>query len=133
MVVGSIAAMFLLPRLSITGIDPASPLGEPVNLGLAIRGYGMMLMLAVLSGMGIVFYRCRKIGYPTEHIFRLAIWMIVCGMLGARLFFVIQNHDHFLKPGASLFEIAEGVFNICLLYTSPSPRDQRGSRMPSSA
>ena len=25
-----------------------------------------------------------------------------------------------------------GVFD-CLLYTSPSPRDQRGSRMPSSA
>ena len=24
-------------------------------------------------------------------------------------------------------------FYICLLYTSPSPRDQRGSRMPSSA
>ena len=23
--------------------------------------------------------------------------------------------------------------NSCLLYTSPSPRDQRGSRMPSSA
>ena len=26
-----------------------------------------------------------------------------------------------------------GQFMICLLYTSPSPRDQRGSRMPSSA
>ena len=25
------------------------------------------------------------------------------------------------------------AFGICLLYTSPSPRDQRGSRMPSSA
>ena len=24
-------------------------------------------------------------------------------------------------------------FKVCLLYTSPSPRDQRGSRMPSSA
>ena len=24
-------------------------------------------------------------------------------------------------------------YHICLLYTSPSPRDQRGSRMPSSA
>ena len=24
-------------------------------------------------------------------------------------------------------------FKLCLLYTSPSPRDQRGSRMPSSA
>ena len=26
-----------------------------------------------------------------------------------------------------------GIFGGCLLYTSPSPRDQRGSRMPSSA
>ena len=25
------------------------------------------------------------------------------------------------------------LYVICLLYTSPSPRDQRGSRMPSSA
>ena len=25
------------------------------------------------------------------------------------------------------------IINICLLYTSPSPRDQRGARMPSSA
>ena len=33
-------------------------------------------------------------------------------------------------------EIAEvdlGRHYTCLLYTSPSPRDQRGSRMPSSA
>ena len=27
----------------------------------------------------------------------------------------------------------EKLATICLLYTSPSPRDQRGSRMPSSA
>ena len=30
-------------------------------------------------------------------------------------------------------EIGRGGMGICLLYTSPSPRDQRGSRMPSSA
>ena len=29
--------------------------------------------------------------------------------------------------------IISGHLNLCLLYTSPSPRDQRGSRMPSSA
>ena len=29
--------------------------------------------------------------------------------------------------------VAEMIHYICLLYTSPSPRDQRGSRMPSSA
>ena len=32
------------------------------------------------------------------------------------------------KPG-----VLDKDGKICLLYTSPSPRDQRGSRMPSSA
>ena len=31
------------------------------------------------------------------------------------------------------FESAKALYYSCLLYTSPSPRDQRGSRMPSSA
>ena len=30
-------------------------------------------------------------------------------------------------------KLASQVGDLCLLYTSPSPRDQRGSRMPSSA
>ena len=29
--------------------------------------------------------------------------------------------------------VADALLRDCLLYTSPSPRDQRGSRMPSSA
>ena len=33
--------------------------------------------------------------------------------------------------GCDLVKLA--VTDVCLLYTSPSPRDQRGSRMPSSA
>ena len=33
----------------------------------------------------------------------------------------------------SQLEEAKTEGKICLLYTSPSPRDQRGSRMPSSA
>ena len=39
-------------------------------------------------------------------------------------------------PDAELFIVyatVEGRVTTCLLYTSPSPRDQRGSRMPSSA
>ena len=31
------------------------------------------------------------------------------------------------------FELVEAAANLCLLYTSPSPRDRTRSRMPSSA
>ena len=41
---------------------------------------------------------------------------------------VIEGPD-----GARLHWTAWQLGNVCLLYTSPSPRDQRGSRMPSSA
>ena len=40
------------------------------------------------------------------------------------------------QPKIDLKSFGEGKdleYIICLLYTSPSPRDQRGSRMPSSA
>ena len=65
---------------------------------------------------------------------------------------IIMGHPDFevekgdvLLEGESLLELEawerarKGVFlsfqypQACLLYTSPSPRDQRGSRMPSSA
>ena len=35
--------------------------------------------------------------------------------------------------GLNVIEQKQFVDSFCLLYTSPSPRDQRGSRMPSSA
>ena len=34
---------------------------------------------------------------------------------------------------AALNSLIKEQWEYCLLYTSPSPRDQRGSRMPSSA
>ena len=42
--------------------------------------------------------------------------------------------DDLVAPDKTRAEILEfGTIKACLLYTSPSPRDQRGSRMPSSA
>ena len=45
---------------------------------------------------------------------------------------------HALHAGGALSDdvlrsLQHGLVKACLLYTSPSPRDQRGSRMPSSA
>ena len=44
--------------------------------------------------------------------------------------FMLLNDPSFLPIPSDLLH---GRFKFCLLYTSPSPRDQRGSRMPSSA
>ena len=58
--------------------------------GLPIRGYGMMMLLAVLSGMGLAAYRARRVGVDPEMIFALAFWMIVPGIVGARAVYVSE-------------------------------------------
>ena len=39
-------------------------------------------------------------------------------------------YDQLVKKKGS---VQQGLFTVCLLYTSPSPRDPKTSRMPSSA
>ena len=52
---------------------------------------------------------------------------------------LLQRHGQTVSPALILKEVwgyepDDDIETIsCLLYTSPSPRDQRGSRMPSSA
>ena len=43
---------------------------------------------------------------------------------------IAQIPDH---SDNSVIFVTQAPYKTCLLYTSPSPRDQRGSRMPSSA
>ena len=47
---------------------------------------------------------------------------------------IVDTDDYFVIAVNALGNgISSSPSNTCLLYTSPSPRDQRGSRMPSSA
>ena len=44
-----------------------------------------------------------------------------------------QSKKELAAQNVALAERLSRLESRCLLYTSPSPRDQRGSRMPSSA
>ena len=54
-----------------------------------------------------------------------------CFIIWRRLSYFGDTLAHSALLGVTLAYTLE--FNICLLYTSPSPRDKHRSRMPSSA
>ena len=62
-------------------------------------------------------------------------WMNDGKAFFSEIFLAMMNKKRkpFPKYMFSYFGNVSGHSTICLLYTSPSPRDQRGSRMPSSA
>ena len=46
---------------------------------------------------------------------------------------VLTGTMFFWHPACQLLSLGFGLAYLCLLYTSPSPRDRTRSRMPSSA
>ena len=55
--------------------------------------------------------------------------MILAETAQERKSYLDKLEEYQYEDMLELFTVMDG----CLLYTSPSPRDQRGSRMPSSA
>lgn len=67
--------------------------------GLAIRGYGALVLVAVVSAVALAIYRARLLQLDPEIIYSLAFWLFAGGMIGARLFYVIQYWDReFSQP-----------------------------------
>ena len=67
---------------------------------------------------------------PGDKIFKYATAFNTCGKIISDS---IQNIKLYYELKSDYYEDDGSMIKICLLYTSPSPRDQRGSRMPSSA
>ena len=90
----------------------------------------VLASLSVLGGSVLIYellIRSRLPEYPK------ALAWIMAGLVLGLCFLTLElfaPRAAFIHVGAVLGSIMVGN---CLLYTSPSPRDQRGSRMPSSA
>ncbi|TWT96699.1 Prolipoprotein diacylglyceryl transferase [Botrimarina colliarenosi] len=61
--------------------------------GIPIRGYGVMLLLAISVGVAMAVHRARRHGIAPDTIFALVFWLFVAGIAGARSFFVIEYWD----------------------------------------
>ena len=58
--------------------------------GVPIRGYGMMVLIGSIAGIWLSVRRAGEAGIPAEEIMGLAVSMFVGGVVGARLFYVIE-------------------------------------------
>jgi phosphatidylglycerol:prolipoprotein diacylglycerol transferase len=79
-----VVIVFLLPNLLEVG-----PGGKP--LGVPVRGFGVMMMLATVSAVGLAAYRAWQVGIDPDIIYSLAFCMFIAGIIGARGFFIVQK------------------------------------------
>jgi phosphatidylglycerol:prolipoprotein diacylglycerol transferase len=108
-VVALIVALFLPNMVEFA---PGAAPGAKIPLGIPIRGFGVMMMLAMVAGVGLAMYRAWQMGIDPEAITSLAMWMIFPGIIGARLFFIIQYHDQFFREGATFQQVMASLVDV---------------------
>ena len=101
------AIAFLLPQLAT--VSGRSETGDILK-GVPIRGYGVLLLLAVVAGILLGVHRGRRRGISIETMLSLAFWLFLSGIVGARLFFVVEYWKDFQEP--TLLETLRRIISI---------------------
>jgi phosphatidylglycerol:prolipoprotein diacylglycerol transferase len=103
-----------LPLLALVGVVIAfvMPMLAQDGQGLPIRGFGVMLLVAVALGGWMALYRARQMGLDPEILFSLAFWLFLWGIVGARTFYIVQKWDEFHDPRDTFLETVASVLNV---------------------
>ena len=88
--------------------------------GLPIRGYGTFMLLAVVTSTGVAVWRGRRLGVNSEQVLTLVFWGFVPGIIGARLFYVIQYWEDIRQEslGATLTQLVNVADGGLVVYGS---------------
>lgn len=104
-------ALGYLPVLALVGAAIVWVLPALVGeQGLPIRGYGAMLVLAVVSGVWLTAWLGDRMGVDPEIILSMAFWVFLFGILGARLFYVVEYWEDF--QGGAPIETLKALANV---------------------
>jgi prolipoprotein diacylglyceryl transferase len=90
-----------------------SPPSNAIHIGaFQLRAYGLCIALGVLVAIWIAQRRWSDRGGDPGDITRLAGWSVVAGLIGARLYHVITDHQRFEGRWLHAFAIWEGGLGI---------------------
>ncbi len=87
----------------------------PVD-ALPIRGYGAMLALGFLAAIAVAAWRARREGENPDTIYTLGILALLGGIVGARLFDVMEYADERYQGWTRGLNVFEGVDSLWLVF-----------------
>lgn len=87
------------------------------GLGIPVYGFGFMVVVAFSVGMMLAARRSRRENLDPSLIFDLAPWLMLGGLVGARLFYIAEYWGETIQSVGEAFRVWEGgiVFYGCAL------------------
>jgi phosphatidylglycerol:prolipoprotein diacylglycerol transferase len=73
-----------------------------------ITWHGVFSVLGILAAARVGQLLLRRDGVPADRVYDMAVWMVVAGLVGARLLFVWENYRLFVGAWQRVFLLNEG-------------------------
>jgi len=92
---------------------PSPSSGEVHIGGVALHAYGVMLLLGILAAVALTGVRWTRRGGDWGLVYRVAMWGVAGGVVGARLYHVVTSWDEVPDPKwQGVFEIWKGGLGV---------------------
>ena len=79
---------------------------------VTLKSYGLMMVIGFLAAVSLIRYLSRNITPNPQLVTNAALYALVGGVVGARLFYVIHYFDHFKTDPLSIFKIWYGGLEL---------------------
>ncbi len=87
-----------------------------VQIGpLAVRWYGLLIAAGVLIGAAWALRAAERRGLDGDRLLDMALWLVIAGVVGARLVYVLTSPSAYFGPGGNwlnAFKVWEGGISI---------------------
>ena len=77
-----------------------------------IAFYGITIAIGMITGIMIASWQAKRIGVNPDHVIDVAMYGIVFGVIGARIYYVVFSWDMYKNDLMSIFNLREGGLAI---------------------
>lgn len=79
---------------------------------ISVHWYGILIGIGILFCYGYIIYEFKRNKLDRYHIDNMAFWLILAGVIGARLYYVLFNLDYFASHPLEILEVWRGGLAI---------------------
>lgn len=84
-----------------------------IDLGpIVIRWYGLIMALSILAGYFIARKYSWRFGLDRKEVENLAFWLVIVGIIGARIYYIIFAFDYFWSNPGEIYKLWHGGMSI---------------------